>query len=153
MADETKVAEGVSLTDSNSSGKVGSTEEPSAFTPSPEDMAAHDYKLLMPKFWKIVEPMSRRQEQRVFKALMEYPLEGGIPRFSYENEREAFYLGLQIFDCKFVLMRAVMELTANKDKLDKFKADLEALNKTEGVVNDSVSSGLSGEASGGGSPS
>jgi hypothetical protein len=96
---------------------------------SPEDMAAHDYKVLMPKFWDKIEPMSRRQQQRVFKALMEYPLENLTPRFSYNEEKEAFYLGIQVFDCKFVLMKAVMELASNKDKLEQFQADLKEATK------------------------
>jgi hypothetical protein len=105
--------------------------EPEAPKYTPEDMAAHDYKRLMPKFWDKVEPMSRRQQQRVFRALMEYPLETNFPRFSYNEEKEAFYIGLTIFDCKFVLMKAVMELAASKEKMEEFKKDLEATQASE----------------------
>jgi len=98
-----------------------------------EDMAARDYQILMPKFWAKLEPMSRRQVQRVFHAIMEYPLASGYPSFSYPAEKEAFYLGIQIMDCKFVLQKAVMELVANKEKMDAFQADLKKL--TEDAAN------------------
>lgn len=107
-----------------------------------EDMAAHDYQQLMPKFWALIEPMSRRQQQRVFKGLMEYPLESDLPRFSYKEEKEAFYLGLQINDCKFVLQKAVMELVQNKEKMDAFNEDLKKLTEEKG--ND-LQSGLSNQ--------
>lgn len=103
-------------------------EEPKV---SPEDMAAHDYKNLQPKFWALIEPMSRRQQQRVFKALIEYPLEDNFPTFSYPEEKDAFYIGINIFDCKFIMLRHVMELTQNKEAMEEFKKDLETLNKPQ----------------------
>lgn len=95
--------------------------------PSVEDMAARDYKALLPKFEEKLLPMSRRQQQRVIIALLKYPLEDDRPHFSYPIERDAFYVGMQIQDCKLILMNAVLSLMKNKDQLKELNDELEKL--------------------------
>ena len=118
--------------------KSVSADSPTSYTA--EDMAAHDFQRLVPLFWQALEPLSRRQEQRVFMALVQYPLEGQFPKFSYPQESKAFLLGLQVFDCKFVLMKAVLELTANKEKMEKFNAELQEAKKEK--TEDGLQGGL-----------
>lgn len=96
---------------------------------TPEDMAAHDFQFLLPKFWEAIEGLSMRAQGRVFRALMEYPLAEKFPSLPFENEKKAFYTGLQILDCKFILQNAVLALTKNKEKLDQFVGEL---TKTQG---------------------
>jgi len=101
-------------------------------SPSPEDMAAHDYQMLLPKFKEACDPLSRRQMQRVVDALMEYPLENQNPRFSYTEERNAFNTGMQLLDCKLVLTNYVLALTKNKEKMEEFKAEYDRLEAAKG---------------------
>jgi hypothetical protein len=93
--------------------------------PSAEDMAAHDYQMLMPQFYDIIDFMPKKQLLRVIKAMVEYPLANDKPKFSYSSEARAFYTGMQINDCKFVLMRYVMELAKNKEAIAQLQKDLE----------------------------
>lgn len=102
--------------------------------PSVEDMAAHDYKNLIPVFYKYIDFMSKKQLKNLMKALVEYPLERDQPKLAYEDERKAFYFGMQIFDCKFVIMKAVMELAKNQENVRKLKAELDKIQ--EGKRND-----------------
>ena len=99
--------------------------------PTIEDQAAHDFRKLLPLFWDKIEPMSRRQQQRVFQALISYPLEDAFPKFSYQVEKDAFYLGLQLNDCKFILMTAVANMLKSKEALDKFQEEIKELRKQQ----------------------
>jgi len=92
------------------------SEQPEAAV---EDLAAHDYQQLLPQFKAKIEELSNRQLKRVTTALVEYPFEGGNPRFSYPQERELFLLGMKIFDCRYVLMKAAFSM-----KEDQIKAML-----------------------------
>ena len=102
--------------------------------PTVEDLAAHDYKNLIPEFYKKLSALtSNRQLTRVMAALVEYPLENGSPRFSYSQEREAFNVGMKIFDCKYILMKAVFEM--KKDEIQTMLKDMEeSTKKEEGAV-------------------
>lgn len=120
-------------TQPESTGPVADAPQPSV-----EDLAAHDFRNLIPDFYKKLEPLSRRQVQKVLMALVEYPLETQELRWSYPEEKEAFYIGMQLFDCKFVLMRAVIELTRDKAKLAEFKADLDKLAEEKREAQDVV---------------
>lgn len=110
---------------------VGRTT-PSIPEPSIEDMAAHDYRMLIPEFYRHVDFFSKKKLLNILKALVEYPLEQDQPKLSYDDEKKAFYLGMQIFDCKFILMKAVMELTKNKENLAKFTEELAKTKSKEG---------------------
>jgi hypothetical protein len=79
--------------------------------PSIEDKAAHDYDQLIPMFYNKIEELSNRSLKRVVQALVEYPLKGVNYRFSYLKEREAFFIGMRLFDCKTALLNAVMNLS------------------------------------------
>lgn len=98
-------------------------------TPAPEDLAAFNFKELLPKFYDKVEELSNRQLKRVVTALLEYPLERTGFRFSYVKEAEAFDLGMRIMDAKFIIMKTVMELTLDQQK--ELKAELEVLEAKE----------------------
>lgn len=113
--DSQQVAEGAD----NKEAAPSSTNEPSV-----EDMAAHDYRSLIPIFYKHVDFMSKKKLLNLLKALVEYPLERNHPKLSFEEERKAFYFGMQIFDCKFILMKAVMEMAKDKGKFDQLQAEL-----------------------------
>lgn len=93
--------------------------------PSAEDMATYEFQKLLPKFYDKIEELANRQLKRVVKALIEYPLEGTAFRFSYVKEAEAFDLGMRIMDCKFIIMKAVMDMTADQRK--------ELLNQLEAI--------------------
>lgn len=107
--------------------------------PSIEDMAAHDYKILLKQFKNKLHVMSRRQQQRVIEALIEFPFENQKPHFSYPEERDLFYIGTSIADCQFVMKRCVYEMMQDKGKMEEFKNDLEQLEQKkkeqEGKVN------------------
>ena len=90
--------------------------------PSVEDMAAHDYEILVPKFKAKIEELSNRQLKNVVTALIEYPLASDKPQFSYPQEAELFYLGIQINDVKFVMMKAIMDM--KKEDIQKLAAEL-----------------------------
>lgn len=124
-----------------------------AAQPSVEDMAAFDYQRLIPEFYKKIEELNNRSLKKVVAALVEYPLERSQFKWSYYQEREAFNLGMKLFDCKFVIMRAVLDL--KQDEIKKLMAeistaeDVGTLAPTEGVTNaDSVQSGLQSEGPG-----
>lgn len=98
-------------------------------SPSMLDKAAHDYKLLIPKFYECIEFFSKKQLHRMIEALIEYPLEMEYPKFTYENENKAFYLAMHIFDCKNLMLQEVLKLTKNKEKLAQFQEELDKLTK------------------------
>ncbi len=99
--------------------------------PSIEDMAAHDYKILIKQFKNKLHVMSRRQQQRVIEAMVEYPFEVDKPHFSYPEERDLFYIGTSIMDCQFVLKRAVYNIMQDKGKFNEFKKEIETLEQSK----------------------
>ncbi len=107
--------------------------------PSVEDLAAHDYKKLLPRFKEKLHPLSRRQIERVVSALMEYPFENNAPTFSYPEERTLFYIGMQIMDTQFILKKAVFEMMQDKGKLNEFNEELKKLQEKEKETNANVS--------------
>jgi hypothetical protein len=115
---------------------------PAEQQPSPEDLAAHDYKMLLPKFRDKLEPISRRQQQRVMNALIEYPFENDRPRFSYPVENELFYIGMQLLDCQFILKRACFELIKDQDKMKEFNEELAKLKEEETKEKESTHVGI-----------
>ena len=116
------------------SQQAAPTAEDNTPKPTVEDIAAHDFTMLLPKFWEQVEGLSMRAQGRVFRALMEYPLAENFPNLPFESEKKAFYTGLQILDCKFILQTAVLNLTKNKEKLDQFKKELAEAKQATGVA-------------------
>lgn len=103
-------------------------EEPK---PSVEDLAAHDYRELLPLFKENLDRLSLRQVKRVIMALMEYPLQLQDFSFLDPREQQLFNMGMKVFDCKYVLMKAVFEL--HKEKADALLADYN--NLVEGEKN------------------
>jgi hypothetical protein len=94
--------------------------------PSVEDMAAYDYQRLIPEFYKQIEELNKRSLKKVIIALIEYPLESQQFRWSYPGEKEAFNIGMRIFDSKYVIMKAVFEMKReeiNKLLLETSKAE------------------------------
>jgi len=113
--------------------------------PSVEDMAAYDYQRLIPEFYKTIEELNNRSLKKVVAALIEYPLEGTQFRWSYPAEKEAFNIGMRIFDAKYVIMKAVFEMKKeeiNRLLLETSKAEdvgtLEVKPEGENNVTDSV---------------
>ncbi len=104
------------------------TKEPQ---PSVEDLAAHDYQKLLPKFREKLHPLSRRQMEKVVVALMGYPFEDNAPKFSYPEERDLFYLGIQIQDCSFIIKRAVYDLMKDSEKMKEFNKELNKLKEQD----------------------
>ena len=102
--------------------------------PSVEDMAAHDYQKLIPVFLDKISFLSKKQLNRVIKAVVEYPLENNRPEFSFEAEKQAFFIAMNIFDCKFVLMKHVYETLQRKADSEKVIKELEMANATSSVV-------------------
>jgi hypothetical protein len=103
---------------SNKDDVLGSTEKSPQEVPNVEDLAAHDYMTLLPRFDAKLEEMSNNQLKKVMSALMKYPFESTvIPRWSYPQEQELFNIGLKIQDTKFVLMKTVLEM--KKDQIDR----------------------------------
>lgn len=95
--------------------------------PSLEDMATHDFQAMLPKAYEILEKFSGEKLKRVVMSLVEYPFERDKVHFSYPEERELFFVLTKLFDCKFVLMRAVMEM--KKDEIDKLIKELDEKEK------------------------
>lgn len=121
-------------------GQDNATVEGASLTPSAVDgpsfldKAAHDYKTLIPQFYKCIDTFSKKQLHRIIEALIEYPLESDYPHLPFENEKQAFYLGMHIFDCKNLMLREALELTKNKEKLAQFQVELEKLAKEKGEM-------------------
>ena len=99
--------------------------------PSLVDQAAYDYQQLLPKFREKLEPMSRRQQQRVISAVMEYPFETNAPRFSYPSEKELFHIAISIMDCQFVMKREVFNMMQDSGKMAKFKEEFAQLEQEQ----------------------
>jgi len=116
-------------------GEVPTTSSPQSEPPTPslEDMAAHDYKRLIPEFFKILDNLPKKRAARLMRALIEYPLENDKPHLPYADEAKAFYIGMQILDCKFVIWKAVVELAKDRDAMKEFQKEVEQLKegKTE----------------------
>lgn len=103
------------------------TGEEQHASPSVEDKAAFDYQQLLPQFKAATKDVPRKQLLKVITSLMEYPLESNSLHFSYPAEQKLFYIGMQIMDCKAILMNAVMKLTQDKEAFQKFQSELAAL--------------------------
>jgi hypothetical protein len=82
--------------------------------PAPEDLATADYQRLLPQFEKRVEDLSLKQSHRILKMIMAYPFQTTQPSFTTQKEVSTFNLGLEIMDCKYVLMQAVHALGKKK---------------------------------------
>lgn len=82
-------------------------EEPK---PSMEDYAAHEYQKLLPRFYEAIDDLSNKQLKKVTHALMEYPLERIDFQWSYEKEKQAFIIGTKIMDCRFVIIKAALDM-------------------------------------------
>jgi hypothetical protein len=89
---------------------------PAAPQPSLEDYAAHEYRSLLPKFKDQINKLSGMQAKKIVVALMEYPLEKIDFEWAYPEAQRAFVTGATIMDCRFVLMKAVIELTADQKR-------------------------------------
>lgn len=111
--------------------EVNKLSPPIENPPSVEDIAAHDYQKLLPEFYTAIDDLSNRQLKKVIQAVMEYPLERIDFQWSYEKEKKAFILGTKILDCRFVLIRAVLEM-----KQEEIKQLLNSETKKETVVVD-----------------
>lgn len=85
--------------------------------PSIEDLATHDYQLLLPQFAAQMEQVAGRKLKDVMAALAEYPLNEKQVHFSYPEQRELWEIGQKLFDCKFAIMRAVFNLS--KDEINQ----------------------------------
>lgn len=98
---------------------------PTAPEPSLEDYAANNYRELLPSFRTQIDHLSGNQAKKVLVALMEYPLEKTDFQWSYPEARRAFVTGANIMDCRFVLMKALLELTMEQKRaiLDETKDD------------------------------
>lgn len=81
-----------------------------------EDVAAHDFQILLPMWRTKIEELSNRQLKRVVTALMEYPFERNEFKFPYPQEKELFKLGMQVMDCRYVLMKAALAMRQDQIK-------------------------------------
>jgi hypothetical protein len=106
--------------------------------PSLEDMAAHEYRTLLPSFRTQIDHLSGKQAKKVLVALMEYPLEKIDFDWNYKESQRAFITGATIMDCRFVLMKALVEMSMEEKKaiLDETKDDVTT--PKEGELNGSV---------------
>jgi hypothetical protein len=113
---------------------------PAPTAPAPEDIAAHDYMKLLPMWEKKIEELSNRQLKNVATGLMRYPFVGEIPSFSYPQESQLFLLGLKILDCKFVLMKAALDLKESEINtlMNEQTAKNEATNPETTMATESV---------------
>lgn len=92
------------------------TATPTLPTPSHADYAARAYQELMPKFRSEVGFLSGKQAKAVLIAMMEYPLEKTTFAWNSIEEPKAFDVGCEIMDCRFVLMKALIELTVEQKR-------------------------------------
>lgn len=92
--------------------KLDTPSEPATAAPEPaiEDIAANDYMKTLPKFLKKMEELNNRSLKKVVAALFLHPFEKGEINWSYVKEYELFKLGIKINDCRFVLMKTVMDM-------------------------------------------
>jgi hypothetical protein len=127
LKEETSSTDGPVTEEGAAQSASSNSGEASIPQPSVEDMAAHDYQKLIPVFYKMIEFFSKKKLHALIEALIEYPLERDQHKLAYEDERLAFFYGMQIFDAKFVIMRAVLELTKNQENMLKFKQELDKL--------------------------
>jgi hypothetical protein len=96
-------------------------------TGSQEDQAAYAYQKLLPLFYEEIEELSNKQLKKVVGAMMEYPLERIDFQWSYEKEKKAFIIGTKIMDCRFVIMKAVLDMKQEEIReMLKPKEDLPA---------------------------
>ena len=109
-------------------------EEVKESQPSMEDMAAMDYQTLLPQFADAIEYLTKTAQKRVIMAILEHPLHNLYPSFNDERERKAFHIGAQISDCKFIIMRAAMELAQDQTAMKELNAEVERL-KTGDKIN------------------
>lgn len=89
---------------------VANEVAPTSNEPSVEDLATHDYMDLLPFFKEKLEEFPGSALKRVMLALIEYPLERDQVHFPYQEDTELFNLASKLMDCKFVIMRAVLDL-------------------------------------------
>ena len=105
--------------------------------PSLEDYAAREYQTLLPRFRQEMESITGTQAKNVAIALMEYPLEKIDFEWTCQEAQRAFVTGATIMDCRFVLMKALIELTADEKRaiLDETKDDVPMTVPNEGETN------------------
>lgn len=94
--------------------------------PTQVDYAAQAYQKLLPMFYDSIEELSNRQLKKVIGAIMEYPLNKSLDdfRWSYDKEKKSFDLANKIMDCRFVIIKAILDMSKEqiKEALEETKA-------------------------------
>lgn len=98
--------------------------------PSAVDIATRDFEALIPMFKAKLEELSNAQLKRVVSALMEFPFQKEPIRFSYPQESELFNFGVNILDCRFVIIKTVLDM-----KQDELKDMMGSIEPIKGVEN------------------
>jgi hypothetical protein len=80
---------------------------------------------------RIVNAMSKKSVQRVYNAVVEFPLGDAYPKFRDKREQELFNLTLELITAKNTMIQAVME--EQKRLADLAPKPIETNN--EGVIN------------------
>jgi hypothetical protein len=80
-------------------------------TPSPEDIAAYNFQMLVPKMNNLVNGMSAKGLARVYKTISTFPFLDKVPTFKTANETDLFNTTAKILYYKNIMIQA-----AERDK-------------------------------------
>lgn len=90
--------------------EVVQTEE-SVNQPSPEDVAAYNFQILVPKMNNLVNGMSAKGLARVYKAISTFPFLDKMPSFKSSAETDLFNTTAKVIYYKNIMIQA-----AERDK-------------------------------------
>lgn len=99
-----------------------------------EDVAAHFFQMYYPIYVNLLAGLSNKDARRVAEHVVQWPLEDAYPKFTSDQAKQAFQLGIRLVDCKMI-MKGVFEMERLKEaEAAKVAAEAEKQEAITGVA-------------------
>lgn len=105
------------------------------------EFASRFFQMYNSVFRNMINKMNKKAAARVITNLIAYPLETGNIKWQSKEEKDAFFIGNQLLETKYMLFKYVAMNEAEKAKLAQEPKKEEV--KTEGITH--VETGIIGE--------
>lgn len=115
---------------------------------APEELKAHNlpeaqqmefnakfFKMYTVYFHNLIDGMPKKAAARVIKTLMAYPLETGKLRWKDKKEEDAFLIGNQLLEVKYLMYKYIISEQMQKEVLDNVNKNNEEKANGENKTN------------------
>jgi len=90
------------------------------------------FKMYTMYFHNLIDGLPKKAAARVIKTLMAYPLETGKLKWKDKKEEDAFFIGNQLLEVKYLMYKYIINEQMAKETLDKLKKDVKEEKKENG---------------------